>query len=345
MKYWGYEIKIKSKIQKRNMESHCMLTTALIKIKLILILLSGTVFTNLFAQTTRWKLVNDGGIEWKLMPGEIHDDHIEMSGKQISAIVTYGNDSAGNYKINRMLVFPLLRTIPNDTHASQKKEYKEDFITAISIDNKKISERPGSFYINGYLKSESDLGNSIYLRREMYPSAEKAAYIERYTLINKGSKDISVDIPGLHSEDTTKPEKSVYGPYVLGYELNGAGNFTLRAGREHQFEIIFSGRKLSEPAYHFSADFEFEKRNQLINRLTQSLILETPNDTIDRMFRFAKIRAAESIYDTHGGLMHGPGGGAYYAAVWANDQAEYVDPFFPFLDYAEGIESARNSFR
>ena len=29
--------------------------------------------------------------------------------------------------------------------------------------------------------------------------------------------------------------------------------------------------------------------------------------------------------------MHGPGGGAYYAAIWANDQAEYADPFFPFL--------------
>ena len=29
--------------------------------------------------------------------------------------------------------------------------------------------------------------------------------------------------------------------------------------------------------------------------------------------------------------MHGPGGEAYYAAIWANDQAEYVNPFFLFL--------------
>jgi len=29
--------------------------------------------------------------------------------------------------------------------------------------------------------------------------------------------------------------------------------------------------------------------------------------------------------------MHGPGGGRYYAAIWANDQAEYANPFFPFL--------------
>lgn len=43
--------------------------------------------------------------------------------------------------------------------------------------------------------------------------------------------------------------------------------------------------------------------------------------------------------------MHGPGGEAYYAAIWANDQAEYINPFFPFLGYGIGNESALNSFR
>ena len=43
--------------------------------------------------------------------------------------------------------------------------------------------------------------------------------------------------------------------------------------------------------------------------------------------------------------MHAPGGGRYYAAIWANDQAEYVNPFFPFLGNLAGNESAINSFR
>jgi hypothetical protein len=43
--------------------------------------------------------------------------------------------------------------------------------------------------------------------------------------------------------------------------------------------------------------------------------------------------------------MHSPGGGRYYAAIWANDQAEYANPFFPFLGNLEGNESAINSFR
>jgi hypothetical protein len=74
-------------------------------------------------------------------------------------------------------------------------------------------------------------------------------------------------------------------------------------------------------------------------------VLVTPNDTINKAFAFAKIRATESIYDTKGGLMHGPGGGAYYAAIWANDQAEYVNPFFPFIGNLAGNESAINSYR
>ena len=39
------------------------------------------------------------------------------------------------------------------------------------------------------------------------------------------------------------------------------------------------------------------------------------------------------------------GGEAYYAAIWANDQAEYVNPFFPFLGYKIGNEAAINSYR
>ena len=43
--------------------------------------------------------------------------------------------------------------------------------------------------------------------------------------------------------------------------------------------------------------------------------------------------------------MHGPGGESYYAAIWANDQAEYINPYFPYTGYDYGCESALNSFR
>ena len=43
--------------------------------------------------------------------------------------------------------------------------------------------------------------------------------------------------------------------------------------------------------------------------------------------------------------MHGPGGLSYYAAIWANDQAEYVSPFFAFSGDRLGNLSAMNCYR
>ena len=92
------------------------------------------------------------------------------------------------------------------------------------------------------------------------------------------------------------------------------------------------------------------KPNNIVEYMAQpdidgALILETPDSVINTMFRYAKIRTSESICKTAGGYMHAPGGESYYAAIWANDQAEYVNPFFPYLGYWRGNESAINSFR
>jgi hypothetical protein len=79
--------------------------------------------------------------------------------------------------------------------------------------------------------------------------------------------------------------------------------------------------------------------------MQSNLVLETPDPILNTMFAFAKIRATESIFNTKGGLMHGPGGLRYYAAIWANDQAEYVNPFFAFLGDDIAVRSAMNSYR
>jgi hypothetical protein len=45
------------------------------------------------------------------------------------------------------------------------------------------------------------------------------------------------------------------------------------------------------------------------------------------------------------GLVHSPGGGRYYTGVWANDQAEYSGPIFPYLGYETGNIAAMNAYR
>ncbi len=293
----------------------------------------------------KWQMQPDGGIVWKIKAGEVHADHIEMSGKRISAIVYYGKDSTGGLLLRQKLVFPMLRTIPNDTRGSLIRTFDQHIMDSVKVNGAYVKEIPQSFYINGYLQSESSTKEGMGIERQVFPSTEKAAYIEKYTLSNTGKKPLTLSIPMQDKDLITDAAVGVYGAYVLNYRVYDGGNFVLQPGEKYTFAVVISARKSTTETNYFSAGYEFEKRKELITQLGKSLVLETPNDTINRMFAFARIRAAESIFDTKQGLMHAPGGGDYYAAIWANDQAEYVNPFFPFLGYAEGNESALNSFR
>lgn len=42
--------------------------------------------------------------------------------------------------------------------------------------------------------------------------------------------------------------------------------------------------------------------------------------------------------------MHSPGGGGFYAALWTNDQCEYVNPLFAYLGYETASEQAVNCY-
>ena len=64
-----------------------------------------------------WTLNKEGEITWT-NDGRAHTDHIEMAGRQMAVVLHYGISATGRFTCERHLVFPMLRTIPNDTHAS-----------------------------------------------------------------------------------------------------------------------------------------------------------------------------------------------------------------------------------
>lgn len=63
------------------------------------------------------------------------------------------------------------------------------------------------------------------------------------------------------------------------------------------------------------------------------------------MFTFAKIRAGESVFRTKYGLMHSPGGYAFYAATWCNDQVEYAGPYFAYTGDRDLIKASYNAYK
>ena len=315
------------------------------KLKICLFFLACSWFSNAQTNSLIWKISSDQSITWEVRKSKPHADHIEMSGFNISAIITYGVDENGKLVNSKKLVFPMLRTIPNDTHASLTKSFDGGEQPEIRIDGTKADEFPQSFNLKGILTVNSSTKAGIAISRSVFPSTDKAALIEIISFKNTSEKPHNIEAKFTPTLVTTPADKGVYGEYVVEVNAQLPGVISLLPGEETAFGLIYSGRKSTSQSYHFSPVYELSKRKKLIDEVFENLVLVTPNDTINKAFAFAKIRAAESIYDTKGGLMHGPGGGAYYAAIWANDQAEYVNPFFPFLGNLAGNESAINSYR
>ena len=297
------------------------------------------------AQRDRWTLAKDGGIFWEVGAGDIHTDHIEMAGKGIAAIVTYGTGVLGRLELRQQLVFPGLRKLPNDTRGSYTLKLSEHVADSILVDGRPIVEKPVSFYIRGLLRTVSVTGTPLTIQRTIFPSIDKRAYLESYILTNTGPSALRVHIPVINSDSVTDGRREVEGPFVVSCRVYDGGDAELLPGNSMSFSFVISVRKQSEDGYVFSAAYELQRRVGMVSGIFGSLVLRTPDNTIDRLFAFAKLRATESIYDTKAGLMHSPGGGDYYAAIWANDQAEYASPFFPFLGNANGDEAAKNTFR
>lgn len=311
----------------------------------------------------RWTIQDDGAIRWNINDNIPHDDHLEMSGQQLSVVLRYGVDAQKRFHLNRSLVFPMLRMHPNKTQNNLKQRFDVNIPALVTVDDQTLlNEEVRDVTFNGIMRVESSFGyvyrrkelkDAVQLTRVLYPSTNAARYCEEYTFKNSSPNQITLRVPEWNVTYTTPEEAGVYGAYCIEAALSKSGVFVLKPGETLEFYAIFSGRKLADASSgrnnaglsHINILSERAAREALISQWWDNLVLETPDPVLNRMFAFAKLRGAESIYRTKGGLMHGPGGEAYYAAVWANDQAEYINPFFPFLGYEIGDESALNSFR
>lgn len=299
---------------------------------------------------SRWQLADDNGIVWNISSDAPHNDHIEMSGKSVSVVLRYGVDCNGAFTMNKSMVWPLLRTVPNDTHASLMRRYDWNPLDGVTVNGRAFTEeKVKKVSLKGTLavKSEFDHGYSgkWELTREYLPSTELPALVELYQIVNTGKRALSIEIPENVQRAYTDAAKGVDGSYCIESAIDTQGCFTVQPGDTLRFSAHISATKPGQAPVRPDALMEKRKRVALVAALMDNLVLETPDPVIDRMFAFSKIRACESIYETQGGPMHGPGGESYYAAVWANDQAEYINPYFPFTGYDYGNASALNSFK
>jgi hypothetical protein len=335
--------------------------------------------SQLYSQQQRWNLSGDGEISWTIKKENIpHSDHIEMSGKGISAWLQYNIDAERKPHVTRTLVFPAFRTIPNDTHGSLMYTFTDADLPRFFINqvpwNATIyngrqlgdqTEQARKLKLNGFLEIESGFANKrntlsqkdkpldlddnaafpVILKRKLFPSPEKPLFVEKFVFQNTSDQPVRISMEALHREIILDKDLTVNGPHRIMVSTINDGTVTLNTNDSVVFAVVYQALHADQSTPEIEISAEENSRQTRITDIRSHLQLNTPDTVLNTAFNFAKIRTIESIFTTKGGLMHGPGGLSYYAAIWANDQAEYANPFFAFSGDEVAVESAMNSYR
>ena len=238
----------------------------------------------------RWSLKNEGQICWNPQKTETHHDHIEMSGKTVSVVLRYGVEN-GKFILNKSMVWPMLRTIPNNTHASLMRRYGWNVLDMVSINGRALtSEQVESIELKGILKvvSNYDEGRRGQWKiiREYFPSTEQPALLESYQIINTGTKELVIELPQINQKSFTDPQKGVTGSFYIETNIDKSGYFTLQPGEDLTFGATLLAYKEGESAPPIDVLKEKALRQDWVNELMGKLVLETPDPIIDRMFEF-----------------------------------------------------------
>jgi hypothetical protein len=324
------------------------------------------VVSNLFSMTTqppsdRWALDKRQGIVWNVAQDERlpHADHIEMSGRKISLIVRYRVNERGHLALEREVIWPMLRHRKDDVRGYLRRTYGDDARPEILADGSPLVPGPLALVrFDGVLTFEHEAKQGLAVTRLLYPHVASTVAVERWQIKNVSKQPIRITRGELLRSER---DSGVYGEYLIEATAPPGCEIDLGPNAVYQFELRYEAYLAAKarPAREYrtfytpysaaevlSSDHqELERRKRFVRTVFGNLRLETPDPVLNRAFDFAKLRAAESVFETKMGLVHSPGGGRYYGGVWANDQAEYSGPFFPFLGEKTAVAAALNAYR
>ncbi len=284
---------------------------------------------------TRWVIdQNKQRIRWTPTPGERHVDDIEIAGFGCADIVTFGAEADGRIILGHYPIFPTVRCHPNDTHASYR--YRAASL-ALLADGVPLREIMTEAVIDLGVLTVTGQADGVTIKRTFFPSAAQCAGYER----------VEVTHP---PEVLITPDTSLFGKLgealgAMGMCIAECGCKTTRLEGKTIFDVIYTGRYINRPAAENRAEEELAARLSRRDALTAPLQLDTGNKELDTLFRFAKLRAGESVFDTKYGKIHSPGGASYYAATWCNDQVEYAGPYFAYTGDEDLLIASMNAYR
>ena len=267
--------------------------------------------------------LEDGAIKW-IKDEASYANHIEMNGSKIAAIVSYGVKKSGDLRLSLHLAYPDMRLRPINTRNHLRHNYS---LEKLVVGGQSLQEKVEALSFDGILHIQTS-ADGLFIKRSLYPSMNDSVFIEKITF--ESDHVLALDMP---------PEQVIKVPKIISYK----GPYYLRkkyiiGSDKNTYYILYSADKGD------ASLVDFCDRQNFLDVMSKSLSIETPDEIINTAFEYCKIRVCESVFETMAGMMHSPGGGGYYAAMWTNDQCEYVHPLMPFIGYESGLDAAINCF-
>jgi len=296
-----------------------------------------------------WQVNGDNSISWNLAKEKRlpHADNIELSGTQVSAIIRYEVTPAKQVKITRDVIFPQLRkfTKANESpyRAYLRGDYTDDLLPVFTLSDKKYEVGTlDSVRIKGKISFYFKQRDGLTVVRSFFPSMRDRCLVEKWTLLNTSKTPCTL---GIGATEFNQEEVGWHGTYHRRAFSDAKPTVTLSPGEQYEFGIYFLATLNQEAAPAVSVAALERSRDTFLDSIAATLQLHSPDPVLNTLFYFSKVRAAESIFRSRYGVIQSPGGGSYYVGIWANDQAEYSGPFFPYLGYQTGLQAALNAYR
>ena len=299
--------------------------------------------TDIQTRTDRWQ-VDETGVVWQIdkdsrLP---HGDWLEMSGRGVSVLLAYDVAADRSLTITPTVLFPKLRLpIPGCSNALMHVYAPEDR-PRVAVGGRSVREFVSRISYDGVWTANTRADPSLALTRRLFPAVSDCALVEALEIVNTGRVACAVELVG---GKWSSEETGVKGIYVYGSDFLPKGKVSLNPGERVCWNIRYGARLKTDPAFALDAFAELKARRKRIDEIVCKTVLETGIPELDREFRLAKLRAAESVFDTSAGLMHSPGGGKFYTSTWCNDQLEYAAPWFAMAGDALALEASLNAFR
>ncbi len=262
---------------------------------------------------------------------EGHGDRIEMSGERVSGVIGYAVHG-GVPVYTRQFAYPMVRLQPNNTHASYQPECGTEPVVWPA------AERFERVEFDGVLSVFSRAGDLRIIRR-FFPSVRLPVFYEQVEVYNGGADEA---VPQWEQNKRFDIRIACEG-YVYAECVSSTPCRPIRPGERLTLVFAYGARYANETFP--SEKHPLAARRARVRELISEVDLTTGDAVVDTMFAFAKLRAGESLFRTGKGLIHSPGGLHYYAAVWCNDECEYIAPWFAFTGDRKEREAAVNAFR